>query len=176
MASPSSPVRDNIEEGSPAPPLDLSRDNSPGAQASCPGPARTPAGARALPGAQADSHASGVPPRAVPPTLEPAGLQASNSQLQALVPVPRKQRRVLSFTRLEGRSCQRLWLSDQLLGAGSRWQDGTPDREQTFQGRRGRKSLCAAWPATIPSHAKMEQMYPPLPLCHPPSCKKRFSQ
>lgn len=116
-------------------------------------------------GAQADSHTSGVPPRTVPPTLEPAGLQASNSQLQALLSVPRKQRRVLSFTRLEGRSCQHLRLSYQLLGAGSRWRDGTPDREQTFQGRRGRKSLRGQPPS--PSHAKMEQTYPPLPLSHP---------
>lgn len=126
-----------------------------------------PAGARALSGAQVDSHASGVPPRAAPPTFEQAGLQTSNSQLQALLPVPRKQRCVLPFTRLEGCSCQRLWLSEQLLGAGSRWQRGTPDSEQTFQGRRGRQSLCAAWPATIPSHANTEQMYPPLLLCHP---------
>lgn len=102
-----------------------------------------------------------------PPTFEPAGLQASNSQLQALLSVPRKQRRVLSFTRLEGRSCQRLRLSYQLLGAGSRWRDGTPDREQTFQGRRGRKSLHVAWPAPSPSRATREQTYPPLPSLPP---------
>lgn len=139
-----------------------------------PWPAGTPAGVRALPAAQADSHTLGVPLRAVPPTFEPAGLQASNSQLQALLPVPRKQRCMLSFTRLEGHSCQRLWLSDQLLGAGSRWQDGTPDRDQTFQGRRGWKSLCVVWPATIPSHADRANV-PTSPSVHPPGCKKKFS-
>lgn len=68
----------------------------------------------------ADSHS---------PAFEQAGLQASNSQLQALLLVPRKQWCMLSFTRLECRSCQRLRLSYQLLGSGSRWRDGAPDRE-----------------------------------------------
>jgi len=110
-------------------------------------PARTQAGATASAGAQADSQAPGAVPRASPPAFEPAGLQAPNSQLQARLSVPRKQRRVLSFTLLEGRSCQRPRLPHQLLGAGSRWRDGTPDSEQTFQGRRGRKTLHTAWPA-----------------------------
>lgn len=65
-------------------------------------PVEMPAGARASPGARAHSHTSGVPRRASPPASEPPGLQGSNSQLQAPRSVPRKQRRVLSFTRLEG--------------------------------------------------------------------------
>lgn len=66
----------------------------------------------------------------------------------------------------KARSCQRLRLSCQLLGAGNRWRDGTPDREQTFQGRRGRKSLHAAGPAPFPGHAitTVEPTRPPLPL------------
>lgn len=164
------------EEGASPPPPDLSRGTPP--RAPCLRPARTRAGATATAGAQARFPRLGsVAERArYPPAFEPAGLQASNSQLQALLSVPRKRRRVLSFTRLEGRSCQRLRLLYQLLGAGSRWRDGTPDREQTFQGRRGRKSLRAAWPAPIPSRAKTEQTYPLLPLFHPPppSRKKTF--
>lgn len=155
-------MRDNDGEGSPALALDLSGDHSPGAQAG------TPAGARALAGAQADSHASGVPPSAVPPTSEPAALQASNSQLQALLPVPGKQRCVLSFTRLEGRSCQRCGYRTSCsgLGADGRMAHLTGSRSSKDEGG-GRVCVQHGQP-TIASHAKREQMYPPLPLCHPP--------
>lgn len=165
------------EEGVSSAPAGLGHGSPPRARASRLRPARTRAGEAASAGAQAGSHASGVPLRAAPLIPEPAGLQASNSQLQALLSVPRKQRCVLSFTRLEGRSCQRLRQSYQLLGAGSRWRDGTPDREQTFQGRRGRKSLRAAWPAPSPSHAKMEQAYPPFLVSstHPKSQEEIFT-
>lgn len=98
------------------------------------------------------------------PNSEPAGLQASNSQLQSQLSVPRKQWRVLSFTRLGGHSCQPLQRSCQLLGAGSRWRDGTPDREQTFQGRRGRVCTRQGQPH---SPATLTQSQRARPTAHP---------
>lgn len=95
------------------------------------------------------------------PNSEPAGLQSSNSQLQSQLSVPRKQWCVLSFTRLGGHSCQPLRRLCQLLGAGSRWRDGTPDREQTFQGRRGRVCTQQGQPHCPTTSSQSQRAHPP---------------